>query len=93
MKTRSNNYYCKKNDFNYARDFNIISDYDINLEIFFTIFYTSNIKENRYYWLNLVNLYKIDDITAKRPPTIEFRIKHGSSDAEELEKVCNSITN
>jgi len=88
LKTRSNNYYCKKIDFNNARDFNIISDYDINLENFFTIFYTSNIRENRYYWLNLVNLYKIDNITTKRPPTIEFRIKHGSSDAEELEKVC-----
>ena len=36
--------------------------------------------------LILLNLYILND--EKRPYTIEFRIKHGSIDAEELKKVC-----
>ena len=38
-----------------------------------------------------INLYDFDDIN--KPYTIEFRIKHGSTDAEELSNVCKLYQN
>lgn len=95
LKTRLDNIYCKKLN-SYTRDddemFNIYNyddEYDKNLEKIFEYFYEGelSISDNRYYWLNLVNLYRNHN-NIKRPPTIEFRIKHGSSDANELGNVC-----
>ena len=55
------------------------------------------IKNNRYFWLNIVNLFEIDDdyinIKSTRPPTVEFRIKHGSTDTNELVNVCKLYRN
>ena len=57
----------------------------IIMKIFYTDDQTTN-KLNRYFWLNLMNLYKITN--NNRPYTIEFRLKHGSIDATELKNVC-----
>lgn len=95
LKTRNDNYYCAKLNYK-PNDTNdtIISftddDYDKIIEHLFDIFYNSSdkstIKLNRYFWLNIVNLYKL---TGKnRPATVEFRIKHGSTDAKEMKMVC-----
>ena len=90
-----------KND--YCRELNIkdkkykkvkINKNDTNtnqiLKILLTVFYNlknkENIRECRYYWLNLINLFIIDDNS--RPPTLEFRIKHGSNDSLELSNFC-----
>jgi hypothetical protein len=70
--------------------------YNKNLDKILTVFFggseeeinSSTIHNFRYYWLNLVNLFGIEKIQNERPPTIEFRIKHGSADAEELKMVC-----
>jgi len=45
----------------------------------------------RYYWLNLLNLINMNEYDIKdwkKPPTIEFRLKHGSTDATELKNFC-----
>jgi hypothetical protein len=46
--------------------------------------------DNRYYWLNILNLFKF---SINKPYTIEFRLKHGSTDAEELGYVCKLYEN
>ena len=92
--TRTNNLYCSKLNFNLSleEDFNFINNddnYNNNLNKIMKIFYTDDQttnKFNRYFWLNLMNLYKIAD--NNRPYTIEFRLKHGSIDATELKNVC-----
>ena len=93
--TRTNNLYCSKLNFNSSLEkdfFNIINDdanYNENLNKIMKIFYTDDQttnKLNRYFWLNLMNLYKIAN--NNRPYTIEFRLKHGSIDATELKNVC-----
>jgi len=100
--TRSDNVYCQKLNFNFFADFAEITNYDIAskmsyddilkviLELFFKNDEIFTIKDNRYYWLNLINLYNKENIASgsRRPYTIEFRIKHGSVDAEELKYCC-----
>jgi hypothetical protein len=96
LKTRSDNYYCAKLNYNpndtiiRFKDSYTDDDYDKIIEHLFDIFYNSSdkstIKLNRYFWLNIVNLYKLTGIN--RPATVEFRIKHGSTDAEEMKMVC-----
>jgi hypothetical protein len=47
---------------------------------------------NRYYWLNIINLFQFEKYQGK-PYTIEFRLKHGSNDEEELGNVCKLYEN
>lgn len=93
--TRSNNSYCSKLNYYITKNNNIINDeenYEKNLENILNIFYTGHISsDNKYYWLNILNLYIINEIS--RPYTIEFRIKHGSNDVTELLNVCKLYEN
>jgi len=99
--TRSNNNYCKKLNYHETLlssyyELNEGDDYDISLINISRIFYQSfdeflHYKFNRYYWLNLFNLYNLQDTEA--PHTIEFRLKHGSTDANELSNVCTLYKN
>ena len=109
--TRSNNKYCKKlnYNFNYDKldDYILTDDFNNNLIKILQVFYENDkqlklFRKNRYFWLNLINLFKVDDLNDideidedenKKPYTIEFRIKHGSSDAEELTNVCKLYEN
>jgi hypothetical protein len=112
LKSRTNNIYCKKIEYNDSSFAFILEDndkkiifkddqYDLNLIKILSVFFGGeedeiticNIKNYRYHWLNLVNLFDIRDIESTRPPTIEFRIKHGSADAEELKNVCKLYEN
>jgi hypothetical protein len=92
--TRTNNLYCNKLNYNLSSGLDLYDfinndiNYNENLNKIMKIFYTddkTNI-DNKFFWLNLVNLYKLSDNI--RPYTIEFRIKHGSNDATELKNVC-----
>lgn len=103
LNTRSNNKYCKKlNYYNTLSNPNIyiinntdlISNYQKYIKNIITIFYEkeqlyADYYNNRYYWLNILNLCKFDD----KPYTIEFRLKHGSTDIEELCNVCKLYEN
>jgi hypothetical protein len=96
LNTRIINSDCKKLVFR-PKDEHIIEfkeeytqdEYDDYLKVLFDTFYEgsddSTIKDNRYFWLNIVNLYKL---TSGRVPTVEFRIQHGSDDPEEISKAC-----
>jgi hypothetical protein len=53
-------------------------------------FHIDEIRENSFYWLNILNLY---DTASTKPYTIEFKIKQGSNDVEELQNVCKLYTN
>jgi hypothetical protein len=70
--------------------------YNENIITILTLFYTENdfdenkISENRYFWLNILNLYPTG---FDKPYTIEFRLKHGSNDIEELQNVCKLYEN
>lgn len=106
LKTRSNNKYCKKLNYDFDNDkiddYVITEDYDKNLIKILQIFYENDkhlkvLGDNRYYWLNLINLFKVNQLNPmdenEKPYTIEFRIKHGSSDTEELTNVCKLYKN
>ena len=95
LKTRNNNFFCAKLNYK-SHDISIeckdeytTDEYDNCIKKLFDIFYISSddnkIKLNKYYWLNIVNLYNIKN---NRPPTVEFRIKHGSTDTKEMANVC-----
>jgi hypothetical protein len=101
LRTRTNNEYCKKLNFN-----NTLEDihYFINNNPHFynnhiikilMAFYEKheNLSDyyfNRYYWFNILNLYKLTD---NSPYTIEFRLKQGSTDVIELGNVCKLYEN
>ena len=98
LKFRDNNKYCLRLNYNNGKECNITlqdgytdDQYDECIKVLFDFFYIDrqdfSIKLNRYFWLNIVNLFKIKNIII-RPPTLEFRIKHGSTDTEELKNVC-----
>ena len=86
---RKNNDYCKLLNFKnikekFKSDDNLYND---NIKLLLKIFFNENYSDERYYWINLMNLFK-DNYTSNRPPTIEFRLKHGSNDAEEISNFC-----
>ena len=98
LKFRDNNKYCLRLNYNNGKECNITlqdgytdDQYDECIKVLFDFFYIDrqdfSIKLNRYFWLNIVNLFKIQNIE-DRPPTVEFRIKHGSTDTEEMKNVC-----
>jgi hypothetical protein len=99
--TRTDNIYCKKLNYNFTgddvSDFDIkINDYNTNLKKINNLFYkkynNANFhRNNRYYWLNIINLYNHGD--DDKPYTIEFRLKHGSIDIIELINVCKLYEN
>ena len=102
LKFRDENKYCMRLNYN-SGEYNITlrdeytdDQYDECIKVLFDVFYIDrqdfNIKLNRYFWLNIVNLFKIKNIK-DRPPTVEFRIKHGSTDTEEMKNVCILYTN
>ena len=72
-------------------------NYNYIIDILFNIFYKNDndTKINRYFWLNIVNLYNTtyDDSIGIKPPTVEFRIKHGSTDTEEMANFCKLYAN
>jgi ribosome-associated toxin RatA of RatAB toxin-antitoxin module len=99
--TRTNNNYCKKLNYNNTLEeenyiFNNNTNfYNNNIIRILSIFYEKfdNISDyyfNRYYWFNILNLYKLSD---NSPYTIEFRLKHGSTDVLELCNVCKLYEN
>lgn len=107
--TRTNNMYCKQLNFNNGMNNRYYEirpsvvlyegfeddSYDDNLINIFHIFYDTfetpeENHNNIYYWLNLVNLFGSNN---NKPYTIEFRLKHGSTDAEELGNVCKLYEN
>jgi len=89
--TRSDNSFCKKLNFNINDYADFTDNYNDNLKLIMKMFFNDN---DRYYWLNLVNLYSIDKYPNYiRPYTIEFRIKHGSSDPNELYNVSKLYEN
>jgi hypothetical protein len=98
--TRTDNIYCKKLNYNFTpgtEDDSIIfdSNYNTNLIKINKLFYDKNnstgfYRNNRYYWLNIINLYNNGN---NKPYTIEFRLKHGSIDIEELKNVCKLYEN
>ena len=94
---RNDNHFC--HHLNYHKKYKSIifnkndQNYNDNLIKIFKIFYDFDNNDNiyrkcRYFWLNLLNLYIIDDKSTIRPPTLEFRIKHGSNDSLELSNFC-----
>jgi hypothetical protein len=99
--TRTDNIYCKKLNYNFTgddvSDFDIkLNDYNTNLKKINNLFYkkynNANFhRNNRYYWLNIINLYNHGD--DDKPYTIEFRLKHGSIDIIELINVCKLYEN
>jgi hypothetical protein len=70
--------------------------YNENIITILMLFYTEDdfdedkICENRYFWLNILNLYPTG---FDKPYTIEFRLKHGSNDIEELHNTCKLYEN
>ena len=100
--TRTDNIYCKKLIYN-ENLMTMIYDisqnnYGKNIMNISSIFFEKHVEfeyyyYNRYYWLNILNLYKINDDINDKPYTIEFRLKHGSTDAEELGNVCKLYEN
>lgn len=87
---RNNNSYCQK--LNHNKEFNDIyftSNYNDNLLLLINIFFESsnmsNFSKNRYFWINILNLMNNN---STRPPTLEFRLKHGSNDAIEMSNFC-----
>ena len=110
LNTRHNNNFCKKLNFNGNKsDYDFFTFkydlYDEYIKKIFNLFYIISyddddddiymIKNNRFFWLNIINLFGLDDddIDGYRPPTVEFRIKHGSTDTEELANVCKLYKN
>ena len=100
LDTRSNNKFCQKlnyHDSHMSFIYNIHDDYDRTIYNISSIFYkkhdtTENYYYNKFYWLNILNLYKFGPHDDK-PYTIEFRIKQGSTDTEELGNVCKLYEN
>jgi hypothetical protein len=105
LKTRLNNEFCQKLNFNdklpnhrYDITNNYSDNYIENIIKICNVFYKIPSVyhyldyQNRYYWLNILNLYKKEPHDDK-PYTIEFRIKHGSTDAEELGNFCKLYEN
>ena len=105
LKTRSNNNFCQKLNFNDKlpnHRYDITNNYSDNYieniikicNVFYKIpgVYDFLDYKNRFYWLNILNLYKKEPHDDK-PYTIEFRIKHGSTDTEELGNVCKLYEN
>lgn len=100
LNTRSDNKFCRK--LNYIDThinfiYNIVDDYDKNVYNISSIFYQKHDKTeyyylNKFYWLNILNLFKFGPHDNK-PYTIEFRIKQGSTDTEELGNVCKLYEN
>jgi hypothetical protein len=77
--------------------YNIRDDYDTNIYNISSIFYEKHDTSekyyyNKFYWLNILNLFKFGPHDDK-PYTIEFRIKQGSTDTEELGNVCKLYEN
>jgi hypothetical protein len=95
--TRTDNMYCKK--LNYNDTFSNDDIYDLNditdsntdynkcLEKLCNIFSEN---KSRYYWLNILNLF---NYSITKPYTIEFRLKHGSTDEVEIGNVCKLYEN
>jgi len=101
--TRTDNTYCKKLNYNdtYSNKDSYVLDANYNTcliklcNIFnenpgHVISINTYEHECRYYWLNIINLFKF---SINKPYTIEFRLKHGSTDAEELGNVCKLYEN
>ncbi len=107
LKTRSINKYCIKLNYQpgdmvfFDEDYYDIKpeDYNHNIMLILELFYNMNnmsieyLRDKRYYWLNIINLYTNIDEPTLRPYTIEFRIKHGSADANELSNICKLYEN
>jgi hypothetical protein len=91
--TRTDNTYCSKLTYNNTFSDDIYNlditdtntDYNKCLEKLCKIF-----AKRRYYWLNIFNLF---NYSTTKPYTIEFRLKHGSTDEEELGNVCKLYEN
>ena len=65
------------------------------IDMLLNIFYidSDNLENNRYFWLNIINLYDTISRVNSKPPTVEFRIKHGSTDTTEMANFCKLYAN